>query len=134
MGGGGVFIQIFMFCPTSFFSNQIQMNQHSSKNQFCCTKYHCLMRVFGTFKYKNIVRNTWLDFILMSITRTLIGVCILIYSCFARQISFQIDEFKFWVWKETCLAGHECMSIHPFHAINVSVMALCSTKMNRQNC
>ena len=29
--GGGVFIHIFMFCPTSFFWNQIQIYQFEKK-------------------------------------------------------------------------------------------------------
>ena len=28
---GGVYIHIFMFCPTSFFSNQIQIDQFEKK-------------------------------------------------------------------------------------------------------
>ena len=31
-GGGGVYIHIFMFCPTSFFSNQIQIDQFEKKS------------------------------------------------------------------------------------------------------
>ena len=31
-GGGGVHIHIFMFCPTSFFSNQIQIDQFEKKS------------------------------------------------------------------------------------------------------
>ena len=31
IGGGGVFIHIFMFCPTSFFWNQIQIYQFEKK-------------------------------------------------------------------------------------------------------
>ena len=31
IGGGGVFIHIFMFCPTSFFLNQIQIYQFEKK-------------------------------------------------------------------------------------------------------
>ena len=29
---GGVYIHIFMFCPTSFFSNQIQIDQFEKKS------------------------------------------------------------------------------------------------------
>ena len=32
IGGGGVYIHIFMFCPTSFFSNQIQIDQFEKKS------------------------------------------------------------------------------------------------------
>ena len=31
IGGGGVFIHIFMFCPTSFFWNKIQIYQFEKK-------------------------------------------------------------------------------------------------------
>ena len=34
-------------------------------------------------------------FIIIKHARTLIGVCIFIYSCSAQQMSFQIDEFEF---------------------------------------
>ena len=30
--GGGVYIHIFMFCPTTFFSNQIQIDQFEKKS------------------------------------------------------------------------------------------------------
>ena len=32
IGGGGVYIHIFMFCPTSFFSNQIQIDQFEKRS------------------------------------------------------------------------------------------------------
>ena len=32
IGGGGGYIHIFMFCPTSFFSNQIQISQLEKKS------------------------------------------------------------------------------------------------------
>ena len=41
---------------------------------------------------------SWLGLAARAVARTLIGGgggCIFIYSCFARQISFQIDEFEF---------------------------------------
>ena len=33
IGGGGVDIHVFMFCPTNFFSNQIQISQLSRSFQ-----------------------------------------------------------------------------------------------------
>ena len=48
-----------------------------------------------------------------AVTRTLIGGggCIFIYSCSARQISFQIDQFEF-DWKKYRRAEHEYVNIH----------------------
>ena len=58
-----------------------------------------------------------------AVTRTLIGRgCIFIYSCSARQISFQIDQFEF-DWKKYRRAEHEYMNIHP-PPTNVLVTAL----------
>ena len=41
-GGGGVHIHVFMFCPTSFFSNQIQI--HQFEKEICRAKHEYMNR------------------------------------------------------------------------------------------
>ena len=47
-----------------------------------------------------------------AVTRVLIGGPIFIYSCFARQISFKIDEFEFDL-ERSLKAEHDYLNIHP---------------------
>ena len=63
-----------------------------------------------------------------AVTRTLIWGCIFIYSCFAQQISFQIDEFEFDL-KRNPSAEHEFMNIHI--PINVLVMPVDENKIEQ---
>ena len=65
-----------------------------------------------------------------SLERKLGGGCIFIYSCFARQISFQIDQFEFDL-KKIGRAEHEYMNIHP--PINILATALISHSIARIN-
>ena len=50
----------------------------------------CFLRPFYTIRLSYTIRILARD-----VTRTLIGGCIFIYSCSARRISFQIDQFEF---------------------------------------
>ena len=72
-----------------------QVGRHVPNVQLCCNKYHCVRSVVFLARLNIKLLCKIHDIILISITRALIGVCKLMYSYFARQISFEIDEFKF---------------------------------------
>ena len=46
-----------------------------------------------------------------AVARTLSGWCIFIYACFAKQVSFQIDQFELGLKRNW--AEHEYMNIRP---------------------